>query len=321
MNRKEAHLTQGKTVVFTEQNPKCSYYGVLQHIETPKNKIWTGKIVVQGVYEIHNADDIFSLHYSGGEEVDVTGDKISTFSGKVARSFRSSTLMAIAKLEKSTNANIHQLEEKKRQLQENRLRLKNGHRTSEDPYLYFKLQSIEDEVVLVEQSQSEQMMLDGCPFDLEWLDSKKDEWQPVNYDQDFKFRLKSGKKVRLKEGSIIRIHKEQFEPFQILLNELELPAKESLAVLLRDFGFKRKHLVKCHNTLLRQLLHAQEEHQFSGVNFLFFQKDGNSIVIQHRYERILHQVGEDYVYDRFECTSDTNQRQVVTYTNMQQPSK
>lgn len=36
MNRKEAHLTQGKTVVFTEQNPKCSYYGVLQHIETPK---------------------------------------------------------------------------------------------------------------------------------------------------------------------------------------------------------------------------------------------------------------------------------------------
>ncbi|GAK00048.1 DUF2777 family protein [Geomicrobium sp. JCM 19055] len=120
---------------------------------------------------------------------------------------------------------------------------------------------------------------------------------------------------------MIRIHKEQFEPFQILLNELELPAKESLAVLLRDFGFKRKHLVKCHNTLLRQLLHAQEEHQFSGVNFLFFQKDGNSIVIQHRYERILHQVGEDYVYDRFECTSDTNQRQVVTYTNMQQPSK
>lgn len=38
MNRKEAHLTQGKTVVFTEQNPKCSYYGVLQHIETPKKQ-------------------------------------------------------------------------------------------------------------------------------------------------------------------------------------------------------------------------------------------------------------------------------------------
>ncbi|GAK00046.1 hypothetical protein [Geomicrobium sp. JCM 19055] len=72
-----------------------AFYNISKH---QKNKIWTGKIVVQGVYEIHNADDIFSLHYSGGEEVDVTGDKISTFSGKVARSFRSSTLMQLPNL-------------------------------------------------------------------------------------------------------------------------------------------------------------------------------------------------------------------------------
>ncbi|MFB4160776.1 DUF2777 family protein [Geomicrobium sp. JSM 1781026] len=316
MNRKEALQWQGKTVIF-QNDSTCSYYGVLEEIHTPQNKIWTGTILVQGVHEIFDVDAIFSLKDRGGERFTISGNNIHPFDGKTSRSFRGSVLRALTNLENVTSANIQHLKEQKKHLQDSRLRFKNGHRQSEDPYLYFTLGYEEEEIVLIENSQKERMMLDGCPFDLEWYNAKHDEWLMVLHEREWKFKLKNGKKVRLEQGAAVRIHKEQFEPFQILLNELETPAKESLASILRDFGYKRKHLVKCHNTLLRQLLHAQEEQKFTGVNFLIFEKEASSIIIQHRYERILHHIGEDYVYDRFECTSDRNERQVLTYTNMQ----
>ncbi|MBB6449090.1 hypothetical protein HNR44_001039 [Geomicrobium halophilum] len=316
MNRKEAFEYKGH-IVLVHNHPECVCYGLLTDIETPKNKIWQGTVTIKGIYSVSNAKTAYNPPYHDGEKVQVAGSKIQPFTGKLARSYRASLLQAIGSLEKDTTRSLLELEEQKQQLQDLRLQLRNKRGKAEDPFLYFSLVNENEEILLQEQSQNEKMLLEGCPFEMEWYDPKTKSWTGVIHDKDWKFTTKSGNNIQLHQKDMIRIHKEQFEPFQILINELEAPAKESLARLMHYYGFQRKHLVKCQNTLLKELLHAEEDQHFSGVNFIIFQKDTSFLVIQHRYERTLHSDQDDYIYDRFECTTEFNERQVITYTNMQ----
>ncbi|QQK76069.1 DUF2777 family protein [Salicibibacter cibarius] len=316
MNRKEAMEYKGSTVLVNA-HPDCVYYGELLAIDAPDNKTWQGTVRMTGIHSIENAHIASHLPYGEWEEVKLSGTKIKPFSGKFTRSFRASLLYAIRALEKETNTSIRELENEKQQLQDMRLELGNKRGRSEDPYLYFHLTEEHGEVVLKEQSQNEKMLLEGCPFDMDWFDSAQNQWTKIAHDRQWTFKTVTGRKVRLQTKDLIRIHKEQFEPFQILLNELESPSKESLARLLHYYGFQRKHMVQCHNTLLRQLLQSEEDQHFQGVNFMTFQKNDAFLTIQHRFERVLHSDRDDYIYDRFECTSENNERQVMTYTNMQ----
>ncbi|SDI27584.1 DUF2777 family protein [Natribacillus halophilus] len=316
MNRKEAIENKGHTVLV-DSHPDCVCYGVLTDIDTPENKIWQGTVKINGIHTVNTARIASHPPYQEGEEVTVSGTKIRPFTGKTTHSYRASLLNAIQVLEKETNGSIKELEEEKQQLQELRVDLGNKRGKAEDPFLYFHLTEEYKEIILQEQSYDEKMSLEGCPFEMDWFDTKANRWTKVMHENQWVFKTATGKRIRLQPKDTIRIHKEQFEPFQILLNELESPSKQSLARLMHYYGFQRKHMVQCHNTLLRQLLEAEEDRQFSGVNFIICQKNESFLMIQHRYERKLHSDRDDYVYDRFECTSDLNERQVITYTNMQ----
>ncbi|QDI90004.1 DUF2777 family protein [Salicibibacter halophilus] len=316
MNRKEALEYKGSTVLVHAQ-PDCVYYGQLLEIDAPDNKTWQGTVRMTGIHSVQSAHIASRLPYGEGEEVKLAGTKIKPFTGTFRRSYRASLLYAIRALEKETNTSIRELEDEKQQLQDMRLELGNKRGRSEDPYLYFHLTEEDGEIVLKEQSQNEKMLLDGCPFEMDWFDSAQNQWTKIVHERQWVFKTATDRKVRLQPKDMIRIHKEQFEPFQILLNELETPSKKSLARLLHYYGFQRKHMVQCHNSLLRQLLQSEEDQHFQGVNFMSFQKNDEFLIIQHRFERILHSDRDDYIYDRFESTSERNERQVITYTNMQ----
>ncbi|AXF54931.1 DUF2777 family protein [Salicibibacter kimchii] len=316
MNRKEALENKGSTVLV-DAHPDCVYYGKLLDIDTPDNKTWQGTVRITGIHSVKSANIASHLPYGEGEEVTLSGTKIKPFTGTFTRSYRASLLYAIRALEKETYRSISRLEDEKGQLQDIRLELGNKRGKVEDPYLYFNLTEEHKEIVLKEQAHNEKMLLDGCPFEMDWFDAAQNQWTKVVHERQWVFTTATGRKVRLQSKDLIRIHKEQFEPFQILLNELESPSKESLARLMHYYGFQRKHMVQCHNTLLRQLLQSEEDQHFQGVNFMTFQKNNAFLTIQHRFERILHSDRDDYIYDRFECTSERNERQVITYTNMQ----
>ncbi|SDH42961.1 DUF2777 family protein [Alteribacillus bidgolensis] len=324
MNRTEATKHKGSTVLV-DKGIEGVFYGRLDEVFTPPKKAWSGKVFILGVAqtpELHAAD---TIDEKKNAYVTVPGSKIHSPDKKWDMSFNDSVVKAIqTTINELYTASKQQLETAQTwkdigsvygQITIPSLPLnKEESQTEEQNYIYYQIQENQGDVHLIEPTNGDTLELEGCPFELE-IQKSSNIWVPVTYKNHFTFQDHKGKEYKIKKNDSVRIHKEQFQPFTILLNELEHPARKSLWQRIHSFGFERTHLEDCHNRLLYELLQAEGTSSFKGVNFLTFRKPGKTLLIQHHYERILRTHSQDYVFDRFECTTDSGERSISTYTN------
>ncbi|MDA3130141.1 DUF2777 family protein [Aliibacillus thermotolerans] len=329
MNRTEAKKHIGHTVIV-DKGKEGVYYGRLEEVNTPPRKIWTGKVHIQGVVHVPHIDAVDSLQEIKHTDQIVSGSQIhATDHFLEDLTYEESVLRAIeTKIQHLYDQTMDEIEEAEEWLkismqygtlaspfQELTLQSMTEKREEiEEPYTYYRLLSDDDIVFLLEPRSGETLVLEGCPFEFEVYHKDKG-WVSVHYKNDLQFIDKKGKTYELELNDWVRIHQKQFEPFTMMLNELEVPAKKSLLYELKKFGFDPSHVVYCHNRLLLELLAAEGTTTFRGVNFITLQNQTETLHVQHHYERILYPKREDYVYDRFECTTDTGKRSIATYTN------
>lgn len=183
--------------------------------------------------------------------------------------------------------------------------------TLDPDFKYYTVSNQKDFYYLVDESNN-QIPLDDCPFDFQI--NVKGKWISVQYDAELNFIDKNQRRYQVKEQAKIRLNKDQFDPYQLFVNELEKPALDSLNSGLKKYQMSHKDCVYCHNALLNQYLASEEAKQFKGVNFISYQKSGVTLLVQHHYERDIFDNGEDITYDRFEYTSDKGKRILMTYT-------
>ncbi|WP_240375530.1 DUF2777 family protein [Bacillus piscicola] len=323
MNRIEATKRKG-SIVLVDMGQEGMYYGRLEEVLTPPKKTWSGKVFITGVAEVPDLEASHMLSEMKDAYVTVPGSKIFAIDVEegltYTESVRHSIQSVINQLIEKTAAN----EEAARKWAEigsvyGEVVLPKAFEdeatpTDPEPYVYYRIRKDDEGLPYLEEEVSMDVLeLEGCPFEFEI--ERKGTWVPVSHVSEFIFQTEKGKEYKVKEREYVRIHTEQFQPFTILLNELEHPARESLLHHIETYGFTIENLANCHNRLLYELLQADGLTSFKGVNFITLQRPGRTLFIQHHYERTLHEHHPDYVYDRFECTSDDGERQISTYTN------
>ncbi|WP_018922314.1 DUF2777 family protein [Salsuginibacillus kocurii] len=331
MDRKEAKQYEGKLVIVDEKE-QGTYIGTLTEVHAPPRKAWSGLISIQGVYSYPFLDQGGALIYQQGDIVEATGSRIHAYEDEAPSSYSATVLVAIEERMKEIQLNLEQLHQYEQKLNEHKMAFNSKSiaqstssihphtETTEaekdpdnDTHALYELQLKRRSPVLKDTTTGEFLDLIGCPFELEI--QHHDTWVSAYHEDGFTFITEKNERVQATQGATVRIHRQQFDPFQILLNELEAPSKKTLDQCVQRFGFTRKDLSHCHNTLLHQLLQSENETTFSGVNLLIFQNHESTLFIQHLYERELLEDDDDTVYDRFECTTDQNIRHIVTYTN------
>ncbi|PSL50562.1 uncharacterized protein DUF2777 [Salsuginibacillus halophilus] len=319
MDRKQALEHQGGYVI-ADTGGAARYIGKLLEVETPPRKTWQGRVEILGVHSLHDIVSLQELTYQGKDEVTLSGAKISPADEQsidANRSFQNSFYDAlgdyrvlIASELENTEARLQQIDHELYPGQP----AKQAKTETDEAYVYYQLGTLHQKPALIDNDSGEPMDLEGCPFELEVLQNDN-EWLRVYHQSGYKFQAEDGSLVEPAKGDTLRIHRRHFDPYQILLNELEVPARQTLSNALGSFGFTEEDLTTCHNQLLHQLLASSNEDRFSGVNFLMYQKQGTTLLVQHQYERELKNTEDDIVFDRFECTTDKNKRSIVTYTN------
>lgn len=328
MNRTEAKKHIGQTVIV-DKGKEGVFFGRLDEINTPPKKIWTGKVHIQGVVHVPHIDEMDSLSNKKHADVVVSGSHIHAGDPSLTDlTFEESVLRAIeTKIQHLYEETMDEIEEAEEWLkissqygtisspfEEFSFPQGTDEQKEEEPYVYYRLLSDDNIVFLLEPRSGETLLLEGCPFEFEVYHQTKG-WVTAHYKDGLQFIDKKGHVYELEENDWVRIHQKQFEPFTMLLNELEVPAKKSLLQLFKQFGFKPSDVIYCHNRLLFELLAAEGTTTFQGVNFITLQNEVETLHVQHHYERILYHDRDDYVYDRFECTTDTGKRSIATYTN------
>ncbi|MFB4163357.1 DUF2777 family protein [Alteribacillus sp. JSM 102045] len=324
MNRNEATKYKGSTVLV-DKGIEGVFYGRLEEVFTPPKKTWSGKVFILGLAKAPELEAADTIDEKKNVYVTVPGSKIHLPDMEWNLSFNESVVQAI----QSTINELFHTSNQQLQAAEKWQEIgliygdisfpsppinKKENQKDDDPYVYYQIQEKDGSLYLTESVNGDKLDLDGCPFELE-IQKAGSTWIPVTYKQYYTFQDNKGKEHRAKKDNWVRIHKEQFQPFTILLNELEHPARKSLLNRIRSFGFNQNNLVDCHNRLLYELLQSEGTSSFKGVNFLTFRKPGKTLLIQHHYERTLHTDSPDYVFDRFECTTDNGERSISTYTN------
>ncbi|MGY4690051.1 DUF2777 family protein [Salibacterium sp. K-3] len=322
MNRQEASKHIGSTVLV-DQGEDGVYYARLEEILTPPKKTWSGTVVITGLFQVpavHRSDVIPDMK---ARSLTVPGSKIESPDQPLEEDFDSSVLTAVTSVieELQTTADAYLSAAKTWKEVEaaygGSLPEPAGKPDSKEEdgpaYVTYRIKKQNGQPFLYEPLYGDELELEGCPFEFEVKLSGR--WTPVSHSRHFTFKDRTGAAVTLDEGDNVRIHTEQFQPFTILLNELEHPSRRSLLQDLEDFGFSRSDLMDCHNRLLYELLQSEGASSFSGVNFLTFQSKSATLIVQHHYERILKSDAQDYVYDRFEYTADNGVRRISTYTS------
>ncbi|SDH05729.1 Protein of unknown function [Alteribacillus persepolensis] len=325
MNRIEATKYKGKTVLV-DIGSEGVFYGLLEEVYAPPKKTWSGKVFIKGMAKAPVLEKADTIDEKKEVYVTVAGSKIHTTEEEWTLSFNESVVQAIQSAinELHENLNKHTAQAKKWKdigsvygdvhVPSTPSSAEEEQAVVQDDYIYYQLAEDDGSVYLLEPINKDTLELEGCPFELEiqWTNNT---WIPVTYHRRFTFIDNRGKQYQIQPQSRVRIHKEQFQPFTILLNELEHPARKTLWQRIHAFGFERSHLEDCHNRLLYELLQSENTSRFKGVNFITFRKSGKTLLIQHHYERELKTNTPDYVFDRFECTTDNGERSVSTYTN------
>lgn len=323
MNRTEA-LKHVGNIVLIDKGKEGKYYGQLEEVFTPPKKTWSGKVLVLGVASPPEFEKMHVLKDLKETAITVPGSKIEETDQSWQSTYDESAAAVIQKIVRM----LHEQATEQRTLAEQwkefgahfgQITLpkseeeKAAKDSAEEPYVYYRLRHKKGYVYLEEEINRDILELEGCPFEFDIQHQGK--WVPATHVHAFTFQDNKKKQHQLRELDWVRIHKSQFEPFAILLNELEHPARDSFLRDLKAFGFTKDHITDCHNRLLYELLHAEGTTHFKGVNFITFKKPGKTLFVQHHYERVLHKDQPDYVYDRFECTTDKGKRSIATYTN------
>lgn len=324
MNRIEALNQIGKLVVIDEKT-KGKYIGQLLKVKTIPKKPWRGLVKIKGVLAFPEQNwekgitELVKPIYEKDALIEVPGIKIHPYHNEFyGNDYETSIVLCLHSLVKEyehlfqqNKTNLVQLQEMAIKYYPN-LNIKLLENERDDRYIYYRLKQVNAKPVLVSDAHPD-LPLTDCPFEFELL--VKDKWIKGHYTDHWLFESISGKKYLIRENDELRLAKKHLEPYQLLLNELEKPALQSLEKSLRNFKLNHQHLLHCHNELLLQLLTAKHKKKFSGVNFMFYQKGRTNVTVQHHYERELVENGSDKIYDRFEVTSSDGRRYIVTYTN------
>lgn len=326
MNRIEATNQIGKLVIIDEKT-KGKYYGELLEVITIPKKPWRGKVKVKGVVTFpkqdweNNVTELKTPIYQLDEIVELPGMKIHEYQlEQIHENYEASIQHSIQLLVKEFENIFAENEQALYDLQNIvkkhypniPIKLVESKYKNDEHHLYYIVKQVDAKPVLVNETEPD-LPLTDCPFELQLL--VNDKWITGHYTENWLFAGTNGKKYLIREDDQLRLAKKHLEPYQLLLNELERPALQSLEKSLQNFGLNHNHLIHCHNELLIQLLQANQEKTFSGTNFMFYQNGRTNIVVQHHYERELVENGTDIIYDRFEFTSSSGKRTIITYTN------
>ncbi|MDE5411850.1 DUF2777 family protein [Alkalihalobacterium chitinilyticum] len=331
MERKQAETLVGKLVMINE-NEQGQYIGTLEEVITAPRKPWRGLVKIVSVETlpkptIKNGVELGLPLYSEGETIEVSGTKIIPFEAdSTAVTYKKGLELAIIKqlnyhkdkskehssIFEALASYLHEFEPSRATSILKDLSLIEADDSEKTDYLYYTLENRNNSPILVEEIHKKEVPLEGCPFEFELKTSRG--WVKGGYYSKWLFQAVSGKKYKLKEDKILRLNKKHLEPYELLLNELDKPALQSFEHFLKTNHLTHKQMINCHNSLVGQLLFSTEQKEFNGTNFITYKDQNDMIIIQHHYERKLNK-GLDTVYDRFELTSSTGVRSIVTYTN------
>lgn len=321
MNRKEANNHIGKQIRVVDPLLGC-YIGELIDIITEPRKPWRGKVKIKAIeqYPVQHLSDIKEgiltrPPFANGNVYEISGSKIEPLLTDIIETdYNASLITALVneihhyQVEKDKiSCLLNELEAELKKV-DPKYELDNS---SEFDFQYYTISKDEDYVFLFDENNN-QIPLDDCPFDFQI--KVKNKWINAHYESDLFFIDSNKKRHQLKKGAQIRLHKEQFDPYNLLVNELEKPALDSLNSGLKKFRIDHDDCVNCHNTLLNQYLASEDQKLFKGVNFISYQKDSLTLLVQHHYEREIADDGEDITFDRFEFTNDQGKRLLMTYT-------
>jgi hypothetical protein len=314
MDRKTAFKYKGKEVILDEGN-KGSYVAVLENILADPGKPWRAILRITGVYDYPDFSEELELappHLKANDRIECPGQRIKVLKHNFIYGYDESVTKAlkvkwdkIQELNENTEIMLSTIQQELR-------RLHAEHLLFEESYVYYELVEKSGSSYIVDKDKGEILALDGCPFEFEVRSG--DEWVPALHLDGTLFEIADGQQIRLKYGSLIRLNKSQFDPYKILINELEHPSLIALERGLQQLGIGHEHSVYCHNSLLLQMMDSFTRDTFSGVNFLSYASEKKQFVVQHHYERTYRKNDDDHTYDRFEFTSDSGERILTTYT-------
>jgi hypothetical protein len=314
MNRQEAKAMIGKYIAVNEGS-KGTYVGQLLEVITPPQSTWEGIVRITGVSAIPSIDgdalDAINLLYAENEKIKVSGRKLTPLGKPFNGSFNESFAIALKEAwDKAQDKNRH-FEQSMSFLQQELRKLNAEHLIYEDAFVYYQLVKKGRKLYIYDEKKRESLSLEGCPFEFEI--KVNNEWETAYYKKGFTFETVSHNRIELKHGSTVRLNKAQFDPYKILLNELDEPSLNALERGLEKLGVEHENSVYCHNSLLIHLLSSFNQSFFSGVNFISYATETNQFVVQHHYERTMRDDEPDITFDRFEFTSDKGERVLTTY--------
>ncbi|MBU9723887.1 MULTISPECIES: DUF2777 family protein [Bacillaceae] len=315
MDRNTAKNHIGKWVIINEGN-QGQYIGILEEMKTEPNKPWRAIVRIKGVYVYPDFSleklDLVKPVFKENERYECSGQKIDPFNESFSDGYNESLAYSL----KDKWDEVHQINQDTEAIlsliQQELRRLNSEHLIFEASYVYYQLVKKGRSVHIYDELKRESLALDGCPFEFEIHDNGL--WIPALHVKGLVFETEDGKQVELNHGSTVRLNKSQFDPYQMLLNELEEPSLHALEKGLKQLQIGHEHSVYCHNSLLIKLLSSFDEEELNGVNFISYSNDKNQFVVQHHYERGINDLGENTTYDRFEFTSDSGERILTTYT-------
>ncbi|MCD8510682.1 MAG: DUF2777 domain-containing protein [Bacillus sp. (in: Bacteria)] len=315
MDRKQARDLIGEKILLNEGN-QGKYIAVLKEMITEANKPWRAVLCIVGVFEYPSINleelELTKPFLQNNEIYECSGQKVEFLDDHFDKlTYDESLTLAL----KEKWDEINQINEESEiilsLIQQELRRLKSEYLIFEDNYVYYKLVKRGRSFHIYDEEKRETVSLEGCPFEFE---SKVDgKWIPVQYVKGATFQLADGEKIDLSHGASLRLNKTQFDPYQILLNELDEPSIHALEKGLKRFGLGHEHCVFCHNSLLLQLLNSFNKDSLTGVNFISYANSKNQFVVQHHYERTYKEYEDDITFDRFEFTSDTGERVLTSY--------
>ncbi|MBU9711329.1 DUF2777 family protein [Evansella tamaricis] len=314
MDRKTAKLYIGKKVLVNEGN-QGQYIATLEDMVVEPNKPWRGIVRIQGVYEYPNysIDTMELVHpcFKENERYECSGQRIEPYSHSFPYNYKESLALSL----KDKWDEVHQVNQDTEiilsLIQQELRRLHSEHLIFEASYVYYQLVKKGRSIYIYDESKRETLSIDGCPFEFEI--HVNGEWVQALYISGMSFETEDGEQVDLKHGSTVRLNKAQFDPYRMLINELEKPSLHALEKGLKKLNIGHEHSVYCHNSLLIKLLTSFNKDNFNGVNFISYANNQNQFVVQHHYERSVSETEESTTFDRFEFTSDSGERILTTY--------
>ena len=314
MDRKTAKQHIGKEVILNEGS-FGKYTAFMEDMVTEPKKPWRALLRITGVYVYpdFNSDEIELIlpYLKENDQIERPGKQIELLEEHFNYSYDESVARALKDKWDKTQEINNDTEIILSIIQQELRRLHSEHLIFEDSYVYYEIVVKGRNVHIYDKEKKESLSISGCPFEFEVeLDG---EWIPAVYISDLTFEFNQDKQTILKNGSIIRLNKSQFDPYRILLNELASPSLIALERGLQQLGIGHEHSVYCHNSLLIQLLSSFSKQSFKGVNFLSYVNEKKQILVQHHYERTIKDQDDDITYDRFEFTSDNGERVITTY--------